>query len=35
MIQYCNNCGHRMIGRSEGECCNKCLFYDEIWDEVD
>lgn len=34
MTDYCNNCGHHMIGRAEGECCSNCLYYDEVWDEV-
>lgn len=30
--EICDYCGNDMSQRAEGECCNRCLKYDEWWD---
>jgi|GEM_PF-4970704 len=30
--KICNHCGADLTFRAEGECCSKCLNYDEEWD---
>ena len=31
--EICDECGNNMVGRAEGDCCNKCGCYNEIWEE--